>query len=315
MQVLTSLSQIRDAFSCTGPSAVAVGFFDGLHSGHREVIRQAMETAYPSVVLTFSIGQGSSPKRKRPESQLLTQRDKLSMLEGIGVDYVAVPPFEEMRAMSPDEFVQTVLKDLLHCRLLSCGYDFRYGSGAVGDVHSLQESCRRLGMTLLAAPPVMLDGTAVSSTRIRDCLIQGKTEEANRLLGYRYFIDEIVTQGNQLGRQRGYPTINQTYPEELLVPKYGVYASRTLVNGVWYASVTNIGVKPTIAGQRSPLAETNILGFEGDLYGKRMRVELLSYLRGEKKFESVDALYAQIQSDADTARQMAERFMTEQSRC
>ena len=184
---------------------------------------------------------------------------------------------------------------------MTCGYDFRFGRGGAGDAAALKRLCAPLGIAVEVVPEFRLAGREVSSTRIRALIAQGEVEEAGRLLGYPFAVEGSVGQGNHLGRTLQFPTVNQRLQEGMVQPRFGVYVSRTRAAGRWWPSVTNVGVKPTV-GSEWPVAETNLLGFSGDLYGAEIRVELLHFLRGEQKFASVEALREQIARDVQSAR-------------
>ena len=187
--------------------------------------------------------------------------------------------------------------DKLHARRLSCGYNYTFGQGAAGDTGLLRRLCAEQGVELNICPRLERDGELVSSSTIRELLGAGRIPEANALLGYRYYILGEVIHGRSLGRTLGFPTLNQVLSRPCVVPAHGVYNSVTWVRGKRYRSITNIGVKPTIEGERAPLAETYMLGAEGDFYGETARVELLEHTRPEQKFSSVEELREIVQRD------------------
>lgn len=285
------------------PSAVALGMFDGVHLGHQAVIGAAKNTAdaLQTVVLTFTTKHGR-PTKKAHQKDILTAEGRLKRLETLGIDAVYMPDFEEIRSLEPEEFVRQILHDTLHAKILCCGDDFRFGKQARGDVALLQKLGRMLDMQVVVVPPKLDGGQPISSTRIRQCLLDGDIVSANRMLGYRYFIEGKVVYGRQLGRTMDCPTINQELSEHICIPKYGVYISATEVDGVLYPSITNVGKKPTIAGERQPLAETHLIGLDQNLYGRVLRVTLYDFIREEAKFESVEALFRRIHRDIETAK-------------
>ncbi len=285
-------------------TAVALGFFDGVHRGHRAVIGRAVEEGKNGLlptVLTFST-EHAQPARKRGMKKILTERLFLEAMENMGVEIVETPPFEGIMNLTPREFVEEVLCGCLKAKAVVCGRDFRFGKGASGDLSLLWELCGEYGIRLEAVDPLLDGGKPISSTRIRQCLADGAIETANWLLGYRYSFDFEVAHGNELGRTIGIPTINQIFPEQYLVPRFGVYASYTDLDGRRYKSITNVGVKPTIKGNRLPLAETHIMGVDDHLYGQNIKVSLAKFIRPEKKFASFEELTAEIRANIDLIR-------------
>ena len=190
-----------------------------------------------------------------------------------------------------------VLAGRLNAVKVVCGPDFRFGRGAAGNVDSLRKYGAKYGFEVSTVDPVVVDGNVVSSSRIRELLSEGDVKKANALLGYRYKIKRSVEDGNHIGRTIDFPTINQSFEEGQLIPAYGVYATSVVIDGKQYDAITNIGVKPTVEKDCRPLAETHILGFSGDLYGKTLEVSFSDFLRPERKFDSLDALKNQIKTD------------------
>ena len=286
-----------------GKSAVALGFFDGLHLGHTQVIVQALIQELPSIVFTFS-GSSVLPKVSRRED-IIAHDLKLELLEKMGVKHIYAPDFADVKDMTAEQFVEEILSRRLNAGFVSCGYDFRFAKGGNADADALRELCGKRGIEVCVVPAVKIDGETVSSTLIRQLIKSGETEKANLLLGYELTYCREVVHGKENGKKIGFPTINQTIPEGMTVPKFGVYKSRTKIGDTEYPSITNIGVKPTIdldEGEvRSPLMETHIIGFEGDLYGQRISVSLLSYIRSERKFGGLQELSEQLEKDKKLA--------------
>ncbi len=285
-------------------TSVALGYFDGVHRGHMEVISRAVAAAREKglrpAVFTF-VAQGGHKGERALGGLLLTEAAKERLLESAGVELVLTPRFASFRQMEPEQFVAEVLHLRLRAQVVTCGYDFRFGRAGAGDANALKRLCAPLGIAVEVVPEFRLAGREVSSTRIRTLIAQGEVEEAGRLLGYPFAVEGSVGQGNRLGRTLQFPTVNQRLQEGMVQPRFGVYVSRTWAAGRWWPSVTNVGVKPTV-GSEWPVAETNLLGFSGDLYGAEIRVELLHFLRGEQKFASVEALREQIARDVQCAR-------------
>ena len=283
-------------------SAVALGLFDGLHLGHRAVIAGAVESGLLPVVFTFSFDT-LELATKADFANILSNRRKQAVLEKLGVKAVCDPLFSSFRDMEPEDFFREILLKRLKAAAIFCGADFRFGNKARGDTALLGKLCRETGVAFHSVLPVLDEGVPISSTRIRQLLREGEMEEAARLLGEPYAIDYPVAHGRQLGRTMGYPTINQLYPPEDLLPLRGVYVSRAWVEGRAYQGVTNIGVKPTLGGLDAPSAETTLLDFSGDLYGRRVPLQLLHFLRPERQFPSVEALFWQVAADVAACRE------------
>lgn len=289
-------------FPSKQPLAVALGTFDGLHRGHRAVIDAALtfgDSGMTPCVLLFdvhpqSVLDGHAP----PEILTSAMRDK--ELEKAGIRTVKIP-FESVRHLSAEAFIADVLVNDLGAAAVCCGYDYRFGHDATGNIGTLRELCARFGLRVLIADAVTYKGEAVSSTRIRACIEGGLIEDANEMLGRVFSYDFEVVGGDRLGRLLGAPTINQHFPDGFAVPKAGVYISRALVEGFWHTAVTNIGMRPTLNGQ-TLRSETCIMEFSGDLYGQHVEVGLIKYLREEIKFSSLDDLSRQIRLDAQAAR-------------
>ena len=290
------------------PASAALGLFDGLHLGHRAVIGAAAAQGLRTAVFTFSFDRPELVT-KPDFAAILSDTRRAEVFARLGVELLCEPPFSAVHDLSPREFVTDVLVARLGVRAIACGEDFRFGKGAAGDAELLSALCRELGLRLTVVPPVLRDGAPVSSTRIRALLREGRMPEAAALLGEPYTIDFPVAHGRQLGRRMGYPTINQIFPAGMLLPKFGVYAAVAEVDGKHFPAVTNIGVKPTLGGVDAPSAETTILGFEGDLYGRRVPVQLISFLRPEQRFDSVESLFAQVARDAGRAEKVARAAM------
>ena len=282
-------------------TSAALGSFDGLHAGHQSVLQSALsfrEDGLLPFVLLFDVHpqavlRGAAP----PLLMLPAARDARLREMGFSVRTVS---FAQIHDMEPEVFVRDILCGTLHARAVSCGYNYRFGRGGSGDADCLRRLCGRYGVQCRICPPVEMNGEAVSSTRIRALLEAGRPEEAAKLLGRPFSFAGTVVHGAENGRLYGYPTINQHLPQELVTPRYGVYVSRTFVDGEWYDSLTNIGVRPTLP-DGTPVCETHILGVDRTLYGEQIPVELLRYLRSEKKFRSLDDVFRQVRLDLDAA--------------
>lgn len=279
-------------------SAVALGFFDGLHLGHIEVVKKTLfKKGLCSVVFTFS-GKDILPKFKDSTGRtIITYEQKKAIFGKIGIDYVYAPDFSSVKDFSAEEFVRDILKERLNAGYVVCGYDFRFGKNGAGTPDILERLCKSYGIECEIVPAVLVDGEIVSSTIIRELIREGNIEKANHLLGYEVSYMLPVISGNRVGRSLGFPTINQIIPSEMVQPKNGVYASWTEVEGRTYRSVTNIGVKPTVTDKNEVITETHIIGYDGDLYGESVKITLCRYIRGEMKFKNLDELKEQLGKD------------------
>ena len=298
MKIVRSLEEMGE----TAPNSLALGAFDGLHRGHMAVIRRACAPGeggrrLQPAVFTFSRSPAGN-------SAVLTGRDKERLLEDAGVEVLYSLEFSQVKDWEAEAFVEQVLFETCAARRLCCGEDFRFGRGARGDTALLQTLCDRRGVELTVVPPVKEGGEKVSSTRIRAAVEAGDISLANRLLGRPFGFSLEVIHGNHIGTGLGTTTINQAIPEGFVLPRFGVYASWCRVGGEYFYGVTNVGVKPTVGSDRV-LAETWMPEFQGDLYGKRVRVFLLEFLRPEKKFGSLGELKAAIQTNGEQAKEVA----------
>ncbi len=275
--------------------AVALGFFDGMHRGHRALLKKtvsvAAERRLASAVLTFdSVYKSGAPR-------LCDTYDRICHFADADIDYVFLCDFEQMRFDSPDYFVTETLTRICRAKVALCGFNFRFGAGAAGDAALLGTLMRSCGGDTVVLPPLSLsDGTLISSSAIRAAVERGDMSYAAALLGRPFSIDTPVEHGKALGRTLGFPTINQFFPPLSVIPAYGVYAVCCTVDSEVHLGVANVGVRPTVDGN-NPNCETHILGYTGDLYDLRVRVEFLEMLRPERRFDSVEALKQQIEND------------------
>lgn len=287
-------------------TAVALGLFDGLHSGHQDVIHAAVDFIPKGIapaVFTFETDTVTS-KGKGGVDVILSRDLKFELLERLGVEYIYSPDFLNFKGLTAVQFVKMVLRDKLCAKYVICGEDFRFGKGGVCGKKELEVLCKEYGISIVVVPPTIIDGDIVSSTRIRNHIKLGEIEKANRLLGYEFKMKLPVVYGNQIGRTLDFPTINQYIPKRQIVPKFGVYASKAIIDGKSMRSITNIGVKPTIGKETEPLAETNILGYSGDLYGQTIEISLSRFIRPEQKFTSLDELKAHVMADIEYAKNL-----------
>ena len=276
-------------------TAVALGYFDGLHAGHVFVIGCALEQKLAPAVFTFNCDT-TLPKFQSPED-IISFENKCEMLDKMGVKYLYAPDFAEVCGLSDEEFVSEILVKRLNAAFACCGRNFRFGKNACGTPERLAEIGAKYGIKVKIADDVCLDGEIISSTHIRELIRNGEIEAANRLLGYELTFSLPVVHGNELGRTISFPTINQFIPETNIIPRFGVYKSFVYIDGKNYRGITNIGVRPTVGDLKKAIMETHILGFDGDLYGRKIAVSLVKFLREERKFADLNELKKQISED------------------
>ena len=298
MEIIKSISQQSIG------TAVAVGYFDGVHLGHRAVIGSAAQAAgqlgVKSTVLSFDMSAFRA--QGKGKSDLMPPHERERVLEGMGIDILALPDFQGVMGMTCEEFVQRVLIGWLGARSVSCGGDFRFGKNRAGGADTLRELCGERGIELKIVPDVMLNGEPVSTTRIKSAIESGDVALAGALLGRPYGLELPVVSGQHLGTRLGFATINQRFPQDIVQPRYGVYGARIIIDGREYRGITNIGVRPTVSNSGSAVMETHIFDFDGDLYGRNATVELMFFLRDERRFASAAELRAQVLADCETVR-------------
>lgn len=289
-------------------TAVGLGNFDGLHVGHMALINiltnEARINGLYSIIYTFT-KHPENILRKKLFTPLLTTVDKrVQLLEGTALDYLYFDEFDEnFSRMKPETFVREVLLERLGTGLVVAGFNYRFGYMGQGDVNLLRELGKKYNFRVIIIPPVKVDNEIVSSTAIREYVKKGDMESVFRLLGRHYSITGEVMDGKRLGRRIGFPTAN-LHPEEYLVmPHNGVYITKTLYNGKFYSSLTNIGFNPTFGDIARISAETHILNFDLDIYRSNIEVFFLKKLRNEKKFKNAEELSEQIRKDVQAAKE------------
>jgi riboflavin kinase/FMN adenylyltransferase len=293
-------------------SVVAVGTLDGVHLGHRSLIAVALEEARGTGAVAMAITWDRHPiETLRPGHApllLTTLTRKLELLEAAGLEATLVLPFDaELSSWSPERFVRSVLRDGVNARLVVVGSDWRFGHRAAGDVPLLIELGRREGFDVDGAKLLEIAGGPVSSSRVRQALANGDATLARTLLGRAFDFDGTVVRGDDRGRSLGIPTANIPLGPGMAYPARGVYAGRARAGGRWYAAAINVGVNPTFGGDpvtSEPRIEAYLLEFDGDLYGRELRVEFWSRLRDETKFGSAEALVEQIELDVEATRRL-----------
>ena len=291
---------------------LALGNFDGVHRGHRKILervrRVADERAATSVVMTFD---PHPPRIVRPDKApplLMTKSQKLEAIEQAGVHGAAIVRFTpEMSRWEPEMFVRTVLVDWLRVAEVWVGANFLFGHDRTGNFTMLRVLGSRYGFRAEKIDPVRYKEFVVSSTRVRRLVSEGRVDEAGALLGHAYSLDGTIVRGDQRGRTIGFPTANLCTENELL-PPHGVYATTARIRDVVHASVTNVGVRPTVDQSGRATIETHIFNFDRDIYGAPVRLGFVQRIRDERAFETLDQLKAQIAADCGRARVLFDRL-------
>lgn len=289
------------------PCVATIGFFDGVHRGHRFLIQQVREVAavkgLHSALITFPVHPRKVMNSAYHPELLTTCDEKLALLEETGVDYCMMLDFTpEVSHLSAQEFMFTILKEQYNVQTLVIGYDHRFGHNRS---EGFDDYCRygeAMGMEVVLAHAYTSGDIQISSSVVRNFLHEGKVEMACRCLGYDYFLDGIVVSGHQVGRKIGFPTANlQVDDPDKLVPAYGVYAVYVTLDGKRYKGMLSIGIRPTIGNGTDRSIEVNILHFNADIYSKTLRLTFIKYLRPELKFDTIGELVQQLhQDEADT---------------
>ncbi len=296
-------------FQIEEETAVTLGKFDGLHRGHQKLLSEVFrfrENGLSPAVFTFETAPGTLIGG-RLQTMITTNEERRQNLERAGVSFLVEYPFnQEVARMDPEEFVAHVLVGQMRARAIVSGPDFHFGYRRGGDVALLKRLAPCFGYEVRVVEKLMDGGREISSTYIREELAAGRIEKANELLGYPYMLHGRVVHGRHLGSTLGFPTVNLEPDLQKHLPAFGVYLSQTVIDGMVFPSLTNIGKKPTIAGERPAGAETYIYHLDQDLYGKWIEVRLIGFLRPEQKFSGVEELKKQVLADKETGRRLHE---------
>ena len=303
MKIIRGLGDIRKA-PLANP-VVTLGNFDGVHLGHQAIFKQvvacAMETSGTSIVFTFEPHPLKVLAPLRSPRLLATFREKMAQIEATGMDVVLCAKFTpEFASQNPEDFVKDALVGSMGIKELFVGHDYAFGKGRKGDITFLREAGKTYGFGVHVIGPVKVEGILVSSTKIRQLVMDGEVCLASKLLGRPYSIEGTVITGHSRGRELGFPTANITTPNEL-APKEGVYAVTVESEGRTYRGAANIGKNPTF-GDDAPSYEVHILDYSGDLYGKFIKMKFIKRVRDEVKFKDVDELVGQIAKDVERVR-------------
>lgn len=295
------------------PSVVALGCFDGVHIGHRAVIEEAVRIAKASA-LAGAVWTFAEPPRNffspGSVSVLTDKAQKCRLISELGVDILFCVDFNaEIAALSPEEFFSEIVISKLNAKHVVCGFNYTFGAKSAGDTELLSALCAQHGIGFTSLEPITSGGISVSSSLIRTLIASGNVERAREYLGYPYTIVSSVVDGQKLARRLGFPTVNLLPQKSTVLPKNGVYLSRIdfAENEQELLGITNVGMRPTVKAEEI-CAETHIFDFDGDLYGKELRVELLHFLRAERLFDSVDDLREQVLKDIESAKKIAKKM-------
>lgn len=287
------------------PTVLTLGVFDGLHLGHQRIMQTVVDRAKAvggvATAITFDPHPRAvlHPESAPPMLQTLDQR--LANFEVLGIEQAIVIHFDRQFAAQPaEDFLSTIVRDRLHAKEVYLGKGFAFGKDRGGNIDLLRQMSGELGFFADEVDEVQLRGERISSSKIRELLADGRVNLTRRMLGRPYGVEGVIIRGNRRGHTIGFPTANLK-PHNRVIPRFGVYATSTLVDGTWRRSITNIGVRPTFEKDVEPSIETYIFDFDGELYGDVLRVRFLHRLRDERKFNGIDELKAQIEKDTRRA--------------
>lgn len=293
------------------PTVLTLGVFDGLHLGHQEIMKtvvgRAKSIGAAATAITFDPHPRAvlHPESAPPLLQTLDQR--LANFEALGIEQAIVIKFDrEFAQLEAADFIREIIHDRLHAREVLLGQDFAFGRNRRGNIALLHEMGKELGFTAEEVPEVRLRGKRISSSAIRELLAAGRVNLARRMLGRPYGVEGVIERGARRGHTIGFPTANLR-PHNRVIPRFGVYATTTLLNGIWRQSITNIGVRPTFETETAPSIETFIFDFDDDIYGDVIRVRFLHRIRDEMKFSGIEALKKQIEKDVLRTRNFFRR--------
>jgi riboflavin kinase/FMN adenylyltransferase len=288
------------------PSAVTIGVFDGVHRGHQHLASRLIERAraegLAAVALTFNPHPRAVLRPGFAVTYLTSLEERVELLQGLGLDAVGVLAFtSELAQLSPRDFLALLVEEL-QMKLLMVGPDFALGRNRAGTIGVMRQVGEELGFRVEVAPLLAEDGEKVGSSSVRQALSEGDVERVWRLLGRPFSLRGPVVTGDMRGRTLGFPTANIAIGLDRALPAYGIYVTRAFVRESAYESCTSIGIRPTFDVDPRPTVETFVLDFDEDVYGQEMRIELLARLRGEQKFDSAEALVAQMHRDIEDTR-------------
>ncbi len=286
-------------------AVITIGTFDGVHKGHKtilaEVVNHARQVNGESVLLTFEPHPRKLLFPDQPLGIITPLDQKLQLITESGIEHIVVVPFtREFAGLSAEEYIERFLVGIFHPKSIVIGYDHRFGHDRKGDLKLLEKCAQQGGYELMEIPAQLIDDAAVSSTKIRHAITEGRVEDASHMLGRNYSITGTVIHGNKLGRTIGYPTANlkPTDPEQT-IPAVGIYAIQAVYNGSQYNGMMSIGYNPTVTDTKDIKIEANLFDFDEDIYGRVLEISFLKRLRDELKFDSVEALKQQLHNDKE----------------
>ena len=296
MQIITSF----DEMNLANASAVAIGKFDGIHLGHRQLLGEIIakkQEGMKAVVFTFNPSP-SALFSKVKEKELTSTEEKRQIFESLGIDILVEFPLTYETAATPKEvFVEEILVKRLNAGFIVAGTDLSFGKNGEGNSDFLIEESRKFNFEVEIIDKISYKGEIISSTFVRKAIAEGDVKKAHFMMGNPYFVQGIVQKGNQLGRTIGFPTVNLVAEEEKLLPPNGVYKTEVIVDGRIFEAITNVGCKPTVTDNEQIFIESYLYNFRENIYGKRIEVHFLEFMRQEQKFDSIEELKKQLQKD------------------
>ncbi|MBR6127586.1 riboflavin biosynthesis protein RibF [bacterium] len=273
-------------------TSLVLGFFDGVHIGHQAVIESAVNFKIGNKVVLLTLNDSPAKFFGKPAEYIFSRENSIKKLKLHGVDEVVADDFDKVHRISAEEYLNSIIKKY-NPESVSTGFNYTFGFNKTGTPDFLKKYDGNF--TYICTPPVTIDNEIVSSTLIKNCLKSGDIKKANKLLGSNFILEGTIIQGNKLGRQIGFPTANFDYPKEIVKIPFGAYIIKTDK----HLGIMNYGVKPTVTGKNKPIVEVHLINFQGDLYGKKLTVNILEKIRDEKKFSRLEDLKIQLQKDKE----------------
>jgi riboflavin kinase / FMN adenylyltransferase len=288
-------------------AVLTIGTFDGVHKGHKAILQKVVNHARmengTSILITFEPHPRKLLFPDQPLGIITPLDQKLRLVQDTGIEHVVVVPFtKEFSELTAEKYIKDFLVNIFHPHIIVIGYDHRFGQDRKGDLHLLEDGASLYGYDLIEIPAQMIDEAAVSSTKIRAAIKEGRIEDAAQMLGRNYTLSGTVVHGNKLGRTLGYPTANmQPANGDQILPAVGIYAVRATHEGITYNGMLSIGYNPTVTDRKELRIEANLFDFDKDIYGQTLEVAFVKRLRDEQKFDSLDALKAQLHRDKENS--------------